>query len=138
MIYKLENPLKVSGEKGVLEINEINLDVSKLTLKDLTEIEFLYYKDNKNDNIPTLSKKMSVLWYSKVLEQLLIKQYPSLAISSSEIRQLSGNDAQRIIFSLESQYLTIQAELFQEELEQILLAKELEKDDTDSISKEED
>lgn len=128
MIYKFEKPLKIPNMDGFETIRELNIDMDKLTIKDIADIETGYYKNATDINIPDLSKKMSVRWFTKMIELFLKKQYPNLGITENDVNKISWIDAHRILMYLESQYIALLGDIVQSQYEQLILAKEYEND----------
>lgn len=128
MIYKFEKPLKIPNMDGFETIKELNIDMDKLTIKDIADIETGYYKNATDINIPDLSKKMSVRWFTKMIELFLKKQYPNLGITENDVNKISWIDAHRILMYLESQYIALLGDIVQSQYEQLMLAKEYEND----------
>lgn len=128
MIYKFEKPLKIPNMDGFETIKELNIDMDTLTIKDIADIETGYYKSATDINIPDLSKKMSVRWFTKTIELFLKKQYPNLGITENDVNKISWIDAHRILMYLESQYIALLGDIVQSQYEQLILAKEYEND----------
>ncbi len=132
MIYSFTHPLKIVSDGGIVEIKELDIDLNSLTLSDQCEIEKEYYKylEESKANIPPLTRKISFKWISLQIYALLIKQYPRVNISRSDILKMSWEDSTKLSILFETGYLTTLADIETEmALNSVDFAERLTKDD---------
>lgn len=134
MKYKFHNPLKMVTNDTPVFIEEMDIDLESLTLKDMQEVEFEYFNDSKSNNIPSMTKHISIRWFSKLILVLLKKQYPHIFFVDNDVNKISWHDARELVLTLEGEYLYALQDRQVRILEQLELAqkykKEEEKDDT--------